>query len=778
MHKQPLSGFRRTAKALEFDAVRQRIAAHCATGRGAELCLGMEPVEDRPSAERLLDETGEMHPLAKSGWRLFPSAIPDPGPVLERIRKGSLPEPEEIKILAGFLDGAGRIRDFLSDNPDKPALATLCAGFEAPEELSGHFDATFDGAGMIKPDASALLMELEGRIAALRRNIHAQAEELLARNTLATLFQDVYVTVRNERLVLPVKAEYKNSFPGIVHGISASDKTVFMEPQELVSGNNALQEARAERDAEAHRILRETAEMIREAAGLISTGYAVMGVMDAVFARALFSAQTGGARPGFGEGTVSLLTLRHPVMVAEGEDPRPNDLELKSHEKAVIVSGPNAGGKTVILKSAGLAAVMASCGVFPAVGENTLFPFVSRVFAIAGDEQSIAEGESTFTAQLRGLREALEGAHEGDWVIIDEILNGTDPSQAGALAEAMLDAFAARGCRLFVSTHLPSLKITAREKPYMVNAAMGFGADGKPTFRLEKGLPGVSRPLDIAASAGIPPEIIEAARAKLTSSQDQYQDALADLQKKTEELQSRIRGLQMDERRVSAQIESLGRDGDALRLAKEEFHQEKRRRLKEEVARAREVIAAMLADVRDKDEKAKREAAAKLKAKENELVADIRKADSVPLETLKKGDPVWVVPLDKEAIVEDFLDDGRLAVLCGGLRMTLGRSDLLGMKQRTAPQQTPRRPMAQSGEEENPEINLMGLTFDEAAPALDKFLDARLLSGTERVKIIHGRGTLRAKIGNYLKESPYIKTFGSGASAEGGDAVTMAELKD
>ncbi len=775
--KPRASGAGRAAKALEFGLLRDALAAHCRTEAGAGLCRELLPAAARAGAERLLDETVEMLPLLKGGGLLFPNAVPDPSPALGRVKRGAIPEKDDCKTMWRFLRGAERLDEFLRDNPDKAALRAAAAGFVSLEAITVFFSRTFSEDGSVKPDATALLMELESRIASLRGRIHKKAEDMLTRDGMEGRFQDAYVTIRNDRVVLPVKAEYKNSFPGIIHGISATDKTVFMEPQELVKENNALREAAAERDEEIYRLLREAAAMLRENADTIDACYAAMARLDAVAAKAAVSLAIAGTRPAFAQGGIVMRAVRHPLMLLAGDSPLPNDLLMVEHEKVLVISGPNAGGKTVMLKSVGLAALLAQSGVLPPLGEGSRFPFVEKLYAIAGDEQSIAEGESTFSAQLRGIKEALENAGSGTWVIIDEILNGTDPAQASALARAVLEELAEKNCHVFVSTHLPQLKISAQENPAMVNGAMGFGADGRPTFHLAKGHPGVSHPLDVAAAIGIPASVMEKAKSLLSSTHDIYQVALLDLQKKSDEMRRRVAELEQEKAGAGAERARLQSEREATERAKDAFERDKKQRLKDEVAKARAELRAMLEETRTQDAKAKEEAARRLKEMEIEMVAAIKRPESVPLEGLKQGDAVWILPLDREAQLAKITDDGKVEVLCRGLRMTLGRDEVIGIKEKAALDAAPRRIMLPAADEA-PEINLIGMTGEDACDALDKFLDSQLLAGAERVKIIHGRAVVRGRVLDYLKGCSYVKAYGPGAAAEGGEAVTIAELKD
>lgn len=724
--------------------------------------------------------------MTKAGLNLFPAASGDPESVITTIRKGLLPEAEEIAAFMSFLEQADRTAGFVGSLKSAPALTAVCRDFVPLETLVYFYQATFSSDGRIRPDASALLMELESRINSVRQRIHAKAERILEKAEFADKFQDNYVTVRNDRVVLPVKVEYKNVFPGIIHGISASDKTAFIEPQELVAENNLLREAYAERDAEIYRLMREAARLAMAQENEIRKDYSIIGVLDAICARAWFSAEINGARPEFSDGgPVRLLSARHPIMAVNGENPVPNDVLMAPEERTLVVSGPNAGGKTVMLKSIGLCVMLSACGIFPPAAQGSSFPFPKRIYAMVGDEQSISEGESTFTAQLGGIKEALEGGGPGTWVIVDEILNGTDPAQAAGLAEAVLEYLSDKGCLTFVSTHLPGLKVAAQENPAMVNAAMGFGSGVGGAFKLEKGRPGVSNPLGVAAQLGIPEIILESARAKLSDTRDRYQAALMDLSRKSAEAEDRMAEYKALEEKTRLTTLELSARLEEAEKSRADFEREKKKRLKEEVAKAREEISTLARQAREGDAKLKAETARKLKEMEEALVVEIHKRDSIPFELLKEGDSVWITPLDKKAKLLR-LSGGKAELLCGETRLTVDAKDIIGLKG-----DAPRPPSGGKSRGGSPiissapeievgpdEINLIGLTGEEAVLKLDKDLDTQYLAGTDRIKVVHGRSVLRGKVMTYLKTSAYVKSFAPGTGAEGGDAVSIVELKE
>lgn len=765
----------RAGHSLEFNDVCSLLAEKCKTAPGREASLNLRPAQSRAAAERLLDETAETSKFIESGTVLFPSETGGPEAVLSSIRKGLLPEPEEIAGFMSFLTQAERTASFVHQLASAPALAEVCRDFAPLNGLISFYQSTFSSDGRIRPDASALLMELESRINSIRQRIHTKAERMLGRKEFFDKFQDAYVTIRNDRVVLPVKAEYKNVFPGIIHGISASDKTVFIEPQELVADNNLLREAFAERDAETYRLMREAARLVMADEVPVRKDHEIICRLDTIWARALFSAAVEGERPEFSDdGPVKLLSARHPLMVATGENPVANDVLMGREERTLVISGPNAGGKTVMLKSIGLCVMLSACGVFPPVAHGTTFPYPRRLYALVGDEQSISEGESTFTAQLGGIKEALEGAGGGTYIIVDEILNGTDPAQAAVLAEAVLEHFAANGCLTFVSTHLPGLKMAAQENPAMVNAAMGFAGSA---FKLEKGRPGVSNPLDVAASAGIPEKILVSARAKLSDTRDRYQAALTDLAKKSAEAETlTARYMKLEERAARREAELAARLEEAAK-SREEFEREKRKKLKAEVAKAREEISVLAQQAREGDARLKAETARKLKEMETALIVEMHKPDSAPLESLKEGASVWITPLDRKATLVRFAG-GKAEVLCGEARMTVDVKDIIGVREEGS-RKTGGKPLGGAPPATGSvEINLMGLTGEEAVEALDKHLDTQYMAGTDRVKVVHGRSVLRGKVGEYLKTSPYVKTVLPGSIAEGGDAVSIVELKE
>ncbi len=770
--------FARAARALDFEDIRKTLAGFCKTETGAAICRALTPTDNEARAETMLNQTGEMMEIAAKGNKLFNLFVADPTPVLKMAIKGNLPEPEDIKSMLSFLRMAERLDSFKSGLAlNAESLVEVLAGLPPMEKMISFYDATFDGAGMVKKTATARMMELDSHISSLKQKINARAEKMIQLPDIEEQLQDSYVTIRNDRVVLPIKAEYKNVFSGIIHGISATDKTAFMEPQELVRDNNTLQEAVSELEEEIYSLIRQAAQMLRDSEKEIENCRTIMGEMDAISSHARFSVKIKGARPEFStDGSVELRKLRHPMMAFRKENPVPNSLEMGPDEKTFVISGPNMGGKTVLLKSIGLASALSSCGIFPPMEEGSRFPFAQNLYALSGDEQSIEEGQSTFSASLIGLKEALQNAGTSTWVIVDEILHGTDPSQANALAEAILDYLMEKGCRSFVSTHLPGLKITAQEDRSMVNGAMGMDEKGRPNFRLTKGQPGISQPLNIARSVGIPMEIIETAQEKLSTKEDRYHAALMDLQSKTQELEQVREELESKERLAKEINESLQTELETARRDYEEFKKEKWKRLKAEISKARNEMAEMIQSARESDKKKRAEISAKLKERENELTAQLKRPESVPLETLKEGDPVWIIPLDRKASLVKIAGD-KVELISSGVRMTLPSKDVMGMREDAKPPQA--RPVIKSTvvdiDEEN-EISLLGLTGDEAIPMLEKFLDTHLLAGTSSVRIIHGRGVLKVKIIEYLETSSYVASFQPAPPNQGGDGATTAFL--
>ena len=777
----PLHRFARTARALDFNDIREMLLSSCKTRGGALICKELVPAQTKELAISMLDETQQMMGLLEGDLKLFTKTVDDPTPLLKKVSLGKLPEKDDIKALVSFFNQLERLIEFkvaALENVDK--LYAICDRLDPLEDVTNFFNTTFDRAGEVKSDATARLVELESRISTLRRRINDKADKFLAKEDMEEKLQDSYVSLRSGRVVLPIKSEYKNIFPGIIHGISASDKTAFMEPQELVKDNNELQEAVSEREEEIYRLLRQAAQMLGEQKNSIEVDYEIIARMDALSARANLSVTFEGSRPQFcGDGSISMNGLRHPLMVAQSEKPRSNNLSMQKDEKTLVISGPNGGGKTVLLKAVGLAVVLSSCGIFPPLAAGSSFPFVRRIFALVGDEQSIAEGQSTFTAHLTGLKEALAEASDSTWVIVDEILHGTDPAQATVLAESILEYLAERGCRTFVSTHLPRLKVIAQDSGQMVNGAMGVGSDGHPTFALAKGHPGVSHPLGMAKEVGIPDEIIENAKKLLTGNEDSYQMALIDLQEKSAKLDAKLLDYDKRTREAEAIREQLEEKLNEAQRQNEQFEKEKNKKLKQELSRAKAELSVIIEEARVADRKQKDKAAKKLREMESELVVKARKRESVPVENLKEGDPVLIIPFDRKAQFVRFAPEGNVEVLSGKVRMTLSREAIMGLKQTSGRQSASSK--GGGGEPaaaEESSVSLLGLTFDEALPALEKFLDGHMLTESQSVIVIHGKGTLKEKITAYLAVSPYVKSFSSAAPNRGGEGASEVVLKD
>jgi len=771
--------FARTARALDIDSIRLKLSALCKTDAGATLSRELTPTDTKDNAIDLLDITDETIAIVKSGFALIPDFIEDPLPLIKKCLNGRLPEEKDIRLLLAFFSQISHLASFLSSPPSSVnKLLEVLNPFKELDDLGLFLMKTFDNAGKVKTDATAKLVELEGRINSLKKGIGRKAEALIERDDIKKILRDSYITIRNDRIVIPVRAEFKNVFSGIIHNISATEQTAFMEPQELVNENNRLQESISEREEEIMRLLRKTAELILANKKGIKTDWQIIASLDFISAKALLSIEMKGNRITFADGgEIDIKNLLHPIMVMAGEKPKANDIIMAQGERAFIISGPNAGGKTVLLKSLGLSIILSSCGIFPTLGIDSSIPFIKNVFAIAGDEQSIEEGQSTFSAQLTGIKESLEEAGEGDLIIIDEILNGTDPLQASALAQTVIDEFSNKECFTFVSTHLPELKIVAQEDNLMVNGAMGFDEDGKPSFKLEKGHPGVSYPLAIAIAVGIPQKLIDKAKEKLSTSHDQYHTALMELQTKSGKMDRAITGYESRQKEIENIKEELAVKLEEAERENRLFEKEKNKRIKEEIAVARKKVSEMTKEAEAKGKGGREKISAELKEMENRLTKEMIQPDSIPLEEVEEGGAVWIIPFDREAVLVKLGKDEKAEVLSSGVKMTMLKSNLTGIRKSKQKQKSKKRYKPDtSGEAPIAELSLLGFTFDESIIQLEPFMDRHILHGTSEIRVIHGKGVLKGKVEAYLKTSKYVESFRTASPLQGGAGASVVTL--
>jgi DNA mismatch repair protein MutS2 len=811
----------RTAQdVLELDRLRDLVRGEttCALGRRAADALAFST--DRAYLEAQFDLIAEAAAYLRAGSDLGFGALPDPEAWLAKaVSPGEIFTPLELLDAASLVETAESLRQtFRGDAPKYPLLAARAASLADSRPLGREIRRVILPDGAIADDASPALKRARATLGRTRVSIEKALERILRQRGLPP--GEDYVTRRNDRFVLPVRASERHAVPGVVHASSATGQTLFVEPFETVELNNRLVELSEEEAAEIARLLAELTTRVQEALGPLRAAADAVADFDSLFARARFSRRLDCARPIFSAAPpaaarLALRSARHPVLDdalrRQGRAAVPITLELGGAETILVISGPNTGGKTVALKTVGLAAFAAQCAI-PVAAESAELPIFDRILADIGDEQSIAADLSTFSAHVLNLRAMLEVAGPASLVLADEMGTGTAPEEGAALAVALLDAFRARGALTLATTHHDRLKSYAAATPGVLNASVEFDAVAlRPTYRLRVGVPGGSSGIDIAERLGLPHEVIERARAVLEPAAREAAQLIAYLH--------RVRNdLEQAQRDAATQARELDRERQQLRT---EWIERQRRRiadLERDFAEAMKLhdqqIAQALEAVKDRelraqlekqtgkklsslraDAKAAADAAVvqQLSASQADLGTGAAQINSAPrAEQLVPGARVRVRGWPAPATLRRR-DDSTVEVEAGSLRMKIALEDVIAILPDAAP--VPAQKTARSGinvrtnpepeDGDNPdapvdEINLIGCTVEEATRRVDKFIDQATIAGKPRVRLIHGHGTgaLRRGLAEFLATHPLVESIAAESAERGGTAITVVELKD
>jgi len=796
---------------LEFDRLIEIVsrATTCAPGRRAIQALAPRQDVAALEAEFVLIREGVSY--LRAGSELGFGSLADPEKWLARLAvPGSVLEPAELLDAVSLMEIANAVRQtFKNDREKYPRLSDRAASLIDFRSISTAIRRAVLPNGEISDDASPQLKRIRANILQAREKIQHSLESIL-RSRGAPAGED-YITLRNDRFVIPVRASERRSVPGVVHGASGTGQTVFVEPLDAIDLNNRLVQLSEDETAEIARILEELTERVRADRGPLEATATSIAHLDSVFARARFAREYDCTAPQFKAGdSLRLEAARNPVLEAtlrpQGRKAVPLSLALGGEETVMVVSGPNTGGKTVSLKTVGLAALSAQSGI-PVAAERAEMPVFDQVLADIGDEQSIAADLSTFSAHVLNLKSMLEVATPRSLILVDEMGTGTAPEEGAALAVALLEEFRARRALTLATTHHDRLKAYASTTVGIVNAAMEFDEENlRPTYRLLVGVPGTSSGIEIARRLGLPPRVVEHARASLSPESREARDLIAYLHRSRDEMedvkrQAREELTQLEAERRKLQTEWVDRQKKRIAELERNFA-ETQKRLEAEVARLGEdikdrVLRAQLEKQTGRrmgkiasESRAEADAAVveTLAASQADLgVAVEAAAKPVPPEELSAGVRVHVKTFKQPVIFRRH--DGRTAEIeAGPLRMKVPLADITGV----AGEVKAARPDTAAGRARGvtvhvepgaapaaEEINVIGCTVEQATERVDKFLDEAALAGKPSVRIIHGHGTgaLRRGLAEFLSAHPLVEKIHYEAEDRGGTAITVAELK-
>ncbi len=780
---------------LEFATVLDAIASHAVSKAGVVHVTGLRPSADLSVVRDRLALTDEMVTLVlRFDWT--PPHIPDAVPGLRRLAvEGSVLDESGLLAQAGLMSASRIARADLRRDPDTlPGLAQLSEALLTEPRLEERLVRSFAASGELADGASRELRrvrgELRGSRSRLVRSLEAFAGSLPARIRVP----DGSVTIRSGRYCIPVRREGASQVGGIVHDESATHQTVFVEPPLAIEGMNRIFELEREEAREIHRILAELSECVRPHVSELRIAFDVLAEADSLQARARYSLSHGGSRPELvdseHEAGFELVDAIHPLLLAAGEPAVPFSLRLALDERVLLISGPNAGGKTVTLKAIGLLSALAQSGVIPPVGLKTRLPVFDGFFAVIGDEQSISASLSTFSAQVAGLGEILNRAGPASLVLLDEIGGSTDPAEGAALAGAILLRLATTTRLTVATTHLGALKQLAAETPSVVNASLQFDVESmSPSFMLVRDRPGRSYALEIASRLGLPTHIVDAARGRLGDAERQMEQVLKELQAAEVELRHLTSGARADSRSLSRREVEL--DARDVRFTERERELEREARSKADryLLEARKQVEQVIRDLSDGRQvgpTAIHEARRTVedlfrgnRASRDELV-EAERIDGDPVLNPRPGDLVLSRSLGVTGRVSEVRIDS-VIIEAGGIKLSLAREDLtVPATEISALPDSPVRSYTSLPEiDARPEVDLRGLRVDEVGGILFAAVDAAVVADLHRLLVIHGKGTgaLKKEVARLVHEDSRIASARAGGFDEGGFGVTVLELK-
>lgn len=804
----------KSLEVLEFPKIRQRLAKLAGFAPGRELAEALEPSSDPLAVAFAQEETAEALALLWREGGLPWAGIHDLRPALRRAKLGAVLEPEELLGVADTVRGGVRIRRFLEERAERfPRLAGLGAALPSLPELVAELHRCLTEQGEVADAASPALGRLRAQARTLQNRLREKLDSLVTSPEVVRYLQEPLVTLRHDRFVIPVRREYKHLVPGVVHDQSASGATLFVEPLAVVELNNQLRQVTAAEEEEVRRILAELSERVAASASELAGAMEALGKLDFLLAKGKLAREMDGTAPRLNrEGRLNLRRARHPLLTGAVV---PIDVTLGEEFTTLVITGPNTGGKTVTLKTIGLLTLMAQAGLHVPAADGSELAVFAEVFADIGDEQSIEQNLSTFSAHLTNLVRILRLLSANNLVLLDELGAGTDPTEGAALAMALLDRLHRQGARTVATTHYPELKTFAYTRPGVENASVEFDVETlSPTYHLTVGIPGRSNAFEIASRLGLPEEIIAEARRLMNREATRFEDVLRAVAENRRSAEEHRRRAEEERRRLEALTAEYEDQLHRVQEERERLLTEARQEAEELLREARQTIDRLVGELRreakerpDQREETVRQVRGELAEQSERLSQGLGRDRSEPLgkaellpppsarrAPLEEGTRVRIVRLDREGVVlSPPTSAGEILVQAGSLRMTLRPEDVVALPpiaEATSGSHrgfTSPRPREENHEQlarskaaaVRSELDLRGLTVEEAWELVTKYLDDAVLAGLSHVRLIHGKGTgaLRQGLRERLESHPGVAEYGYAAPAEGGDGVTIVRLE-
>ena len=789
--------YEKSLNILELPIVLDMLAAEAVTEGGKEACLKLRPSADRLEVKNRLSETSAAKNMMVVRGSPSLSGIKDIRPSLSRADLGGSLNTIELLSIARVLQCARLVKGYTSDDKlGKSCIDHLFAALHANRFLEEKITGSIVGEDEIADSASSELANIRRKIRAASARVRDCLQKIISSPSYAKVLQEPIITMRSDRFVVPVKAECKGAVPGLVHDISASGATLFIEPMAAVKANNELRELTAKEKTEIERILSELSADCASHAEDIASDYSYLITLDGIFARAKLSYKLNGIEPEFREKGVVLHRARHPLLPKDKAVPI--SLELGDDFDTLIITGPNTGGKTVTLKTIGLLNVMAQCGLHIPADDGSGVPVYRHVLADIGDEQSIEQNLSTFSAHMTNIVHILNECDSNSLLLFDELGAGTDPTEGAALAIAVIEHARKMGAMVAATTHYAELKVYATNENGIQNASCEFDVETlSPTYRLLVGVPGKSNAFAISERLGLSKDIIDDAKARIGVQNESFEATIEKLEQ-TRALLERDRAeaaKKLREAEDNAKKAAFLRAELSARLEKAD--EKARREAERIIAEARETAESTFAELDDmrrrinEDEQAQEvnsarselrrrlnESQGRLKAREPEKPKEEKKS----ARDVRPGDTVEIKSMGVKAEVIDINADGTLNLRAGIMNVKLKPDEVYLIEGHAAKQKKQSVTLAGSSAPRaavSHEIDLRGMESIEAVNAAEQYIDSAVMGKLKTVTIIHGKGTgaLRAAVQQMLKRNKAVKSFRLGRFGEGESGVTIVELK-
>ena len=787
--------YEKSLRKLELDKVLALLAEHAGSDAGKERCLRILPIDDADEIRGLQKQTSAACTLITLKGSPSFSGVIDVGASLERADRGGCLNPEELLRIAAVLKCARLVKEYASGDA---VLETVLDVFFAQLTPNKYLEERITSAIISKDEiADAASSEL----AAIRRKIRRQSasirealQRIITSPTYAKILQEPIVTIRSDRFVVPVKAECKNELPGLVHDVSASGSTFFIEPMQAVNGNNELRELFVAERKEIERILAEFSAEAASHREQIQLNYEMLTALDCIFARAKLSFVMHAIEPEIRtDGKLELKRARHPLIAAKTVVPI--SVRLGDDFDTLVITGPNTGGKTVTLKTIGLLTLMAECGLHIPADDGSFVSVFDLVLADIGDEQSIEQSLSTFSSHMKNIVEILNVCDNRSLILFDELCAGTDPAEGAALAIALIEFCRKCGAKLAVTTHYAELKLYAMRTVGVINASCEFSVETlQPTYRLLIGIPGKSNAFAISKKLGLPGHIIDEAHSLVSENDVNFEDVLTQLEQQRQQMEQAKQEAERLRIETLKQKEQSDEYYEQIKREREKAVQQAKKDAQYIIEDARRTANAVYDELKQLRKQAREgadvqnsnERQAQLRRSLNEAEARLagsreQKQRPAASREIRVGDTVELVKLGTKASVLAVNKDGTYQLQAGIMKISAKPDEVYLLENET---QTKAKKIIEGKVRElkaaaQPELDIRGMAADEAVVVLNHFLDNAYMGNLPTARVIHGKGTgvLRAAVHDELRRCKYVKSFRLGVYGEGETGVTIVEFK-